>query len=76
MEFQDQGYKFGKILQKSGFLKLIISFFQFFGAKIEITKWVEKTPICIFRIKNKQVWAEKIRKKEKKFQVQKMQKTS
>ena len=37
-------------MQKSEFLKLIISFFHFFGAKIEIsgTKWVEKTPIYIF----------------------------
>ena len=34
-------------LQNSEFLKLIISFFLYFGAKIEISgsKWVEKTPI-------------------------------
>ena len=39
------------ILQKSEFLKLIISLFHyFFFDKIEIsgTKWVEKTPIYIF----------------------------
>jgi hypothetical protein len=37
-------------LQKLQFLKLIISFLQIFGAKIEIsgTKRVEKTPIYIF----------------------------
>ena len=37
-------------LQKSEFLNLTISFFHYFGAKIEIsgTKWVEKTPIYIF----------------------------
>ena len=37
-------------LQKSEFLKLIISFFHYFGVKIEIsgTKCVEKTPIHIY----------------------------
>jgi hypothetical protein len=37
-------------LQKSEFLKLIISFFHYFSGKIEISgkKWVEKTPIYIF----------------------------
>ena len=37
-------------LQKSEFLKLIISFLHYFGAKIEIsgTKWVEKIPIASY----------------------------
>ena len=37
-------------MQKLEFLKLVISLFHYFDAKIEIsgTKWVEKTPIYIF----------------------------
>ena len=57
-------------LQKSEFLKLIISFFHYFGCQ-NWDQWQKmsgkNTHICFFYFwfKNKRVWAEKIRKKRK-----------
>jgi hypothetical protein len=55
-------------LQKSEFLKLITSFFHFFGAKIEIsgTKRVEKTPTYLYIFFKNISLSGKNRKKNKK----------
>ena len=58
--------------QKSEFLKLIISFLQYFWCQIEIsgTKWVEKTPIYIFSTfgsKINEFGRKKLEKKRKSF---------